>query len=344
MFLRSCHSMFAVTFLLTIASIAIGQDSTRVTYDPLRTSIALAVRTFDTEIKIPKDEREVPIRIYYLEKSNSSDNEKSPIILFSHGLGGSRNGSPHIGEHWAKRGYTAVFLQHPGSDASVWKDASMRERMKAMNNAASAENFLKRNLDVKVVIDQWIAWQEQPDTAPTEIQSILAFTDLSRLGMSGHSFGAVTTQAVSGQSFPLGRNFTDARIKAAVIMSPSSPKVGNVQTAFGKVSIPWLLMTGTKDTSPIGNADVESRLAVYPALPEGNKYELVLFNAEHSFPGERSLPGEKEKRNPNHSRAVLALSTAFWDSHLKKDPQATEWLNGSGPRSILEKSDTWKHK
>jgi len=35
-------------------------------------------------------------------------------------------------------------------------------------------------------------------------------------------------------------------------------------------------MTGTKDVAPVGAADLESRLAVFPALPPGGKYELVL--------------------------------------------------------------------
>jgi len=46
--------------------------------------------------------------------------------------------------------------------------------------------------------------------------------------------------------------------------------------------MPWMLMTGTKDTSLIGDADVESRLAVFPVLPAGGKDEVVLHNAEHS--------------------------------------------------------------
>ena len=45
---------------------------------------------------------------------------------------------------------------------------------------------------------------------------------------------------------------------------------------------PWLLMTGTKDTAAIGGQTIESRLAVFPALPEERGYELVLHDAEHS--------------------------------------------------------------
>ena len=91
--------------------------------------------------------------------------------------------------------------------------------------------------------------------------------------------------------------------------SPNAPQRADPKTAFGSVKTPWLLMTGTHDTSPIGNATVESRLAVFPALPPGDKYELVLNKAEHSAFGDRSLPGEREQRNPNHHRVILVLST-----------------------------------
>ncbi len=38
--------------------------------------------------------------------------------------------------------------------------------------------------------------------------------------------------------------------------------------------------------------------------------------------GERALPGDSEQRNPNHHRAILALSTAFLDTYLKGMPEA----------------------
>lgn len=137
---------------------------------------------------------------------------------------------------------------------------------------------------------------------------------------------------------------TDARIKAAIAFSPNAPQRGDAKTAFGGVKVPWLLMTGTKDISPIGNATVDSRLAVFPALPTGDKYELVLDKAEHSAFGDRSLPGEVEKRNPNHHRVILALSTAFWDAYLRGDQTAKAWLAGEAPRRLLETNDKWRMK
>ncbi|HWI60185.1 MAG TPA: dienelactone hydrolase, partial [Bacillota bacterium] len=72
------------------------------------------------------------------------------------------------------------------------------------------------------------------------------------------------------------------------------------------------------------------------------KYELVLHNAEHSVFTDRPLPGDREPRNPNHHRIILALSTAFWDAYLRGDAEALAWLNGPAPRSLLAPDDHWQ--
>lgn len=306
----------------------------RPVYDPLAIPSLSAPEVLDLDVHDPLRQRDIPVRVYL-----PPEKEPAAVILFSHGLGGSREGGAYLGAHWAARGYVAVFLQHPGSDTSVWKDVPLAQRMTAMNQAASGKNFMLRVRDVPAVLNQLDQWNQ---TAGHVLGGRL---DMEKVGMSGHSFGAVTTQAVSGQAFAGGRALlTDARIDAAVVMSPSRPRVGTLADAFGTVSIPWLLMTGTKDTAMIGHADVQSRLAVFPALPPGSKYELVLYNAEHSAFTDRALPGDTQPRNPNHHRAILALTTAFWDSYLLQDAAAKEWLNGDGAKSIIEKNDTWKLK
>ncbi|HSV73506.1 MAG TPA: hypothetical protein VLH79_07085 [Chthonomonadales bacterium] len=108
--------------------------------------------------------------------------------------------------------------------------------------------------------------------------------------------------------------------------------------------IPWLLMTGTRDVALIGDAGVASRLAVFPALPPGGKYELVLHDAEHSAFTDRALPGDTRPRNPDHHRAILAISVAFWDAHLRGDEGARAWLDGDGPRGVLDPKDRWQRK
>ena len=311
-----------------------ADDRLAVAYDPLAQLRTRKAVRLDLTIHDAMRNREIPIRVY-----RSGEVKSAPVILFSHGLGGSREGSVFLGEHWASRGYVAVFLQHPGSDTAVWKDQRLGQRMAAMKNAASPQNFLLRVKDVSAVLDQLEQWNQD-----TQHELFGAF-HLKQVGMSGHSFGAVTTQAVSGQSTARGNfNMTDPRIKAALPMSPSSPALGDPASAFSKVSIPWLLMTGTKDVSIIGGQTLETRRLVYPALPPGGKYELVLDDAEHSVFTDRSLPGEQHPRNPNHHRVILALSTAFWDAYLKGDERAKQWLDGDGPRTVLEEKDMWQRK
>jgi predicted dienelactone hydrolase len=301
-------------------------------YGPLAVDSAFRPAHVDLTVHDAARNRDIPVRVYL-----PTNTAPQPVILFSHGLGGSRTGSAFLGEHWAARGYVAVFLQHPGSDDSVWKGEPDQQRMGAMKRAASLDNFLLRGQDVPAVLNQLEIWNAD------KTNPLADRLDLKKAGMSGHSFGAVTTEAVSGESLPAGgQPFTDPRIRAAIAFSPSSPKAGGAVKAFGAVKIPWMLMTGTKDVSPISDQDVASRLAVYPALHGAPKYEVVLHNAEHSVFTDRPLPGDREPRNPNHHRVILALSTAFWDAYLRGDADALAWLNGAGPRSVMEPADRWQ--
>ena len=326
---------FSLALLGVLAPLCHFAIAAEPVYDPLAVPDVRLPKPLDLVVKDQQRSREIPLRIYL-----PTDKLAAPVVLFSHGLGGSREGNAYMGKHWAARGFVVVFLQHPGSDDSVWKDTPLAHRMSAMQRAANLQNFLLRVKDVPAVLDELDRWNK------TEGHPLAGQLDLAHVGMSGHSFGAVTTQAVSGQSFARGGSaLTDKRIKAAIAFSPSGARDGaEPSQVFGKVKIPWMLMTGTKDTSPIGNADVKSRLSVYPALPPGDKYEIVLNNAEHSAFSDRRLPGDKEGRNPNHHRVILALSTAFWDAYLSDDVQAKAWLQGDGPQKLLGPGDKWKSK
>ena len=323
------HSIAAIVILLAVSASAQPAN-----YDPLKISVQSMPKKLELTVNDSARQRDIPVLVYLPTQKGSV-----PVVLFSHGLGGSRYGSTYIGKHWSARGYAVFFVQHPGSDASVWQDVPRRNRTAALRKAANPRNFLLRVKDIPTVLDQLERWNV------TDGHALAGRLDLNRIGMSGHSFGAVTTQAVSGQkSLRVKASFTDPRIKAAIAFSPSSPRRGDPENAFGNVKIPWMLMTGTKDVASIGKADLKSRLAVYPALPPVGKYELVLDKAEHSAFTDRSLPDDREKRNPNHHRVIQALSTAFWDAWLLEDTAAKAWLDGDGPSALLETEDRWQTK
>ena len=324
------RSLVAVVSLLLPGRV----DAAGGAYDPLAVA-GDRPKILDLVVVDGSREREIPLRVYL-----PRDGSPAPVVLFSHGLGGSREGNATLGTHWALRGYVAVFLQHPGSDSSVWRDVPPRQRRGAMEQAAGAQNFLLRVKDVKAVLDQLARWNEGGQSLPRGAAGPAPGRHVRPLVRGSHDAGG-ERPAGSGAAC---RSPTP-RIRAAIAMSPSRPRRGgDAAEAFGGVGIPWLLMTGTKDLAPIGGADLESRLAVFPALPPGGKYELVLDGAEHSAFTDRALPGDTEPRNPNHHRVILALSTAFWDAWLRGDPDARRWLDGNGPRAVLESGDRWQRK
>ncbi|MGB6221472.1 alpha/beta hydrolase family protein [Haloferula sp.] len=313
----------ALFLLLLIPAFAADQH-----YDPSRKSEKVETRLSS----FTYDGREVPLKVYLPSAKTA------PVILLSHGLGGSREVGAYLGEHWAARGYVVVAMQHPGSDHSVWKDAPPARRMAALKAAASAEAFLDRTRDVPATLDQLALWNEEKK------HFLEGRLNLEKVGIGGHSFGAVTTQAASGQHFGLaGPKYTDPRIDAALALSPSVPRIGNAKRAFGKVTLPMMLMTGTKDESIIGGGTPESRRGVYAALPPGSKYELVLKDAEHMAFSDASHQRTRN-RNPNHHKAIIALSSAFWDAYLGGKSEALHWLKSTAPKKLLEPGDLWQKK
>ncbi|MDC0321886.1 hypothetical protein OAL55_00850 [Verrucomicrobiales bacterium] len=283
-----------------------------------------------------KRNRVVPVKVYLPAESKSP----LPVILFSHGLGGSRMNSVYLGLHWAKQGFVCVFMQHHGSDESVWKDARPADRMSAMKGAANLKSTLDRFDDVPFVIDQlerWNADKEHP---------LVDALDLEHIGMCGHSFGAVTTQAMMGQKFRAGRTVSDPRLDAFFAMSPSEPRGGTSASAFAEIKKPFLGMTGTKDGSPISpKTTPASRREVYKALPLGDKFELVFEGAEHSAFSDAA--DRAKNRIPHHHLAIQKISTKFWDAYLKNDESAKKWLQSNQPKKdegLFVEKDIWAWK
>lgn len=317
---------------LMVGSLAWSMD-VRGAYLPLGREQAVD-KVQDFEVQDSQRQRRLPVRVFL-----PASKQAAPVILFSHGLGGSPAYYSHLGEHWAGRGFAVVMLQHPGSDSAVWQGKAPRQRQRALKAAASVKNLIARAEDVPAVLNQLERWHQQKQ------HPLYQRLDLSQVGMSGHSFGAITTQAVSGQALPNGRQpYLEPRIRAALAMSPSPPRRGLPQQAFAKVKLPWLLMTGTLDDSPLGDLSAVDRLQVFPALPSGNKFQLVLSQARHSIFSNRPLPGEPEARSPQHQQAILGISTAFWECYLRQEPSACNWLKSSGPHSLLTSNDQWQQK
>lgn len=284
-------------------------------------------------IDISRD-RTVPVKVYL-------PTAKLPqaVVIFSHGLGGSRENSAYLGEHWAAHGYVAVFVQHAGSDEAVWKGVEPSQRLETLKKAANLKAAVDRYLDIPFVLDQLQKWNAESS------HPLAGRLDLEHIGLCGHSFGAVTTQALMGQRFAANRSFLDPRLDAFFAMSPSAARGIPSEKAFGHISAPVLCMTGTEDDSPVQpQVTPESRREVYAALPAGDKYQLVFEGGDHFAFSDTGF--FDEKRKPHHHAAIQKISTRFWDAYLKGDAEAKDRLQSEALRTeagLVEK-DVWKWK
>ncbi len=290
--------------------------------------------------------RDVPVKIYYPKTGAGSESAIFPIIIFSHGLGGSREGYGYLGEHWASCGYISVHLQHHGSDKDVMHGL---RPLKALREAAAVPaNAISRPRDVTFAIDRLTMLNADP-AFPLHGQ-----LDLLRVGVAGHSFGAFTTMAVAGTHLPIlgeENRYLDPRIKAAIAMS--TPTTQDTDAAFDEVKIPVFHMTGTKDESPgrrrssetdpvIGDTQASERLRPYLHTQHAPAYLLVFEGGDHMVFSGRLTGSRPTDRQ--FQALILSGSTAFWDAWLKDDPDALRWLETGGFSSALGPLGTFDQK
>lgn len=264
--------------------------------------------------------RIIPFKLYAPSRSRGP----SPVVIFSHGLGGSREGAPYLGRALAQRGYFAFFLQHPGSDEGILEGAqSADEVLRRLQEAMLAtENAIDRFGDLPAVLDQLAVMNSKGRLAGR--------LDLNRVGMAGHSFGARGTMVAAGQRMGLlGGRFKEPRIKAGVALSPNVPS-GNQQSLAGiydAVDIPLLHVTGTNDGMPLEGTsfDPATRTLPFQLINRTDQYLLVLEGATHGTFSGRPTPGEPDIE-PRHLQAVAEVVVLFFDAHLKGDPEALRTL------------------
>jgi predicted dienelactone hydrolase len=255
------------------------------------------------------------------------------LIVHSHGLGGSREGGDAWGEAWRSAGFAVVHLQHPGSDTEV-----LRSGMRALRAAASTEQLLARVGDLRFAVDE-VTRLVQRGAAPW------SRVRLDAIGASGHSFGAVTVQAVAG------KRLGDVRFKALVAFSPS-PAQGGLKGDLAAATRPVLLLTGSQDGDPLGRGlTATDRAAVFDSLPAGQRALLWLDGADHmTFAGNARAPlrgrlgplkreAAAAEREPQHHALIAALTVQWWRAHLLGDAAATQALRAA---PALGPDDRWR--
>ncbi|WP_207538099.1 alpha/beta hydrolase family protein [Sabulicella rubraurantiaca] len=248
--------------------------------------------------------------------------EPAPLILISHGLGGSREGMAYLGQALAGSGFIALHLQHAGSDTAIWRDRA--DPFAAMRNAArdpmAAANRL---LDVPFALD--------------EAQRRLgARLDSARIAIAGHSFGSWTAQHALGQALPLSLpRIPDGRLRAGILISPVLGFFG--PPAANAIRVPLLHVTGSEDRTVLDRAGPEERLAIFEAISGTPQAAVVFAEAGHLAFAGREEAGAGHVAPTFHARTAT-LAVLFLRAALLADAEAAAEI-GRGAGALLQPGD-----
>lgn len=256
-------------------------------------------------------DRPVPVRLYL----PVSTGKPVPLVLFSHGIGGSRQGYRYLGEHFAAEGFASLHIQHVGSDRSLWAAGSPLALVARLQAAAQASEAIARVHDLRFALDTMLAG---PLGARVDPQRVVA---------AGHSYGANTALLAAGARVVRDGEALDLReprLRAVILLS-APPFYGEpaLPPILAGVGIPSLHVTTTEDVIRIPgyHSPVDDRVAVYQAIGGPRKLLAVFEGGSHAIFTDRAAPGGPWL-NARIKTATRELATAFLHGTLAGDDAA----------------------
>jgi len=280
-----------------------------------------------TDTLRPDGPREVLARFYLPLLVKGSEKAAAiqpvPLVVFSHGIGGSREGYSYIGKHLAANGIAALHVQHVGSDRSLWFGNPL-QLVTRLQEAAKDKEAIARTQDVRFALNQVLA--------STEFKSRL---DATRISAAGHSYGANTVLLLVGarvQRDSQVLDLADRRISSAVIISaPPFYGQGDPQAIVGGISVPSLHITAQRDEINIPGfySAAKDRVAMFEATASTQssvvKTLAVFSDGSHNIFTDRLGTGGAAL-NPLVKKATRDLILAFLRQQFYADDRAiTEW-------------------
>ncbi|MEN3950296.1 hypothetical protein [Iodidimonas sp. SYSU 1G8] len=245
----------------------------------------------------------------------------------------------HIAEHLAAHGYLALHLRHTDADRFIFPETVISQPNKAAYARAQVhkpETHGERFTDIGFLLDTLTAWNEEGE--------LRGWIDLERIGISGHSFGSVTAQALAGLRFPpLGRSYKDSRIKAMLTYSGITLKPDINPGAFADIDVPALYMTGTEDFPQSVQSLPEDKLWPFYLGRQPDRYAVILKGADHhAYHAGRAELRQVDPRERLCYQWVRSISLAFWNAYLRGDGGARDWLDHDLPRVIRGEGRAWR--
>lgn len=305
-------------------------------------------------IKLKDDKRAKDLEIIVRAPATRTDatkgeapDEKFPLIVFSHGAGGSSEAFSDLSEHLASHGYVVVHPTHSDSlklRRQNGEKINLREEMKTIVSKVDSPD---RVADVKLILDSL-------DRIESLVEGLRSRAgtgriDRDRIAMTGHSAGALTTQIIAGVRIRGPRwghalqikSHGDPRIKCAIVISGQGlTNLMFTDASWSELSTPMLVMTGSLDVSGVSNETPESRRHPFELAKPGDKYLLWIEGATHA-----SYQGKSAARllaeNPTTdvdviAKCVAATSVAFLDKYLKGDEAGLEFLKSDAVSAMSD--------
>ena len=277
--------------------------------------------------KDTKRDRDIPFLICY-PKNLAETKDPVPVIIFSHGLGGTRTLYEAYGTLWASHGYVVIFPQHPGTDDTALAAAQSKTKSK-LDEIIEFTKLLQstptRFADIPFVINQIEALQAGT-LEGKQYEIFKGKLDTKKIGMSGHSLGAITTQALAGEVHHIpakNTTFTDPRIIAGIALSPYPPlSRENLPETFAGIKVPILYLTGSNDNFLLAKPE-ERRIPYDHSTAAGTLYlEFQNANADHFI----FVPAYQQRERAAFQKIIHDATLAYWDAHLKQSQTAKDWL------------------
>lgn len=253
-----------------------------------------------------------------------------PVLVFCHGLYGSRDGYQPLVTAWAAAGYVCLQADHEDSRALGFKP-----------QAQALRAWSSRPRDVRFLIDALA-------TLPEKVAGLRGKIDAKRVGVGGHSFGAHTSMLIGGTKLFAGARavgFRDPRVKAVLLLSAQGKGRSLREESWKTMTLPALVLTGSRDTSPINDTTPEQRTHPYKYAPAGDKYLVWIEGAHHGFGGISGVGWRGAgPKNDDHVAAVRLAGLAFLDAYVKGDDHARAWLQAGALKKATKAELRLEHK
>jgi pimeloyl-ACP methyl ester carboxylesterase len=275
------------------------------------------------------------------------------FIVFCHGLGSSRKDYAELTEFWAAHGYFVVQPTFPdwiGFIAASQPELGLDPAAENLANWASNPRVRSHMFTLLHSPAHWIARVKIAQLVLDQMGFIMGSTcnlpsPTIPCAVAGHSFGAYTSQLLAGATIDVpGQGptcYRDPRVKAAALISAQGrDQQGLRDGSWDTVSCPMINITGTLDKGAKGQGP-QWKSEPYEFAPPGDKY-LAIFNEADHYLGGITRPGLRPD-NVDQRKAIVHLTLAFWNAHLRDDPAAKSWLTSISTR-IGNCTVTFAHK